>query len=108
LKLNPLTYFPSISDMPANATFDLAGSDTRWRACFPEAVWYDSSQRHWIGALLGHVPLLPTAEYALNAALISEGIYLSSRAGREFTAEEIRSRSVSTAIDPCTPQKVRK
>ena len=106
LRLNPLAYFASLSDMPFSATFDVKGANTRWHACDPETVWYDSSQKHWAGALLGHVPLLPTAEYGLNAALISEGIYLSSRAGKEFTAEEIRRESRSAAIDPYTPEKV--
>ncbi len=106
LRLEPFTYYSSLGDMPMSSTFDLKGSDTRWHACFPETAWYDSSQRHWIGALLGRVPLLPTAEYALNAALISEGIYLSSRQQRELTADEIRQQSQSTAIDPYTPEKV--
>jgi hypothetical protein len=30
--------------------------------------------------------------------LISEGIYLSDRLGREVTAEEVREHSVSTAV----------
>jgi len=106
LRLEPLTFFSSIADMPGSTTFDVAGSETRWKSCFPESIWYDSSQRHWVGALLGRVPLLPTADYALNAALISEGIYLSSRQGKELTAEEIRKQSVSKAIDPSTPEKV--
>jgi predicted dehydrogenase len=106
LKLEPLTFFSSMADMPASSSFDLAGSVARWRECFPETVWYESSQRHWVGALLERVSLLPTAEYALNTALVSEGIYLSSREERELTADEIREKSVSTAIDPFTPEKV--
>jgi hypothetical protein len=106
LRLDPLTYFSSLSDMPLSATFEVKGSDSRWHSCFPETIWYDSSQKHWAGALLGRVPLLPTVEYGLNAALISEGIYLSSKNQREFTAEEIRAQSKSTAIDPYTPEKV--
>lgn len=106
LKLSPLTYFSSVGDMPMTSTFDLDGSDIRWHSCFPESAWHDTSQVHWIGALLGAVPLLPTAEYALNAALISEGIYQSSRLGHEVSADEIRKLSVSTAIDPSTPEKV--
>ena len=43
--------------------------------------------------------LLPTAELALKTMLISEGIYLSSRLGREVTADEVREASVSTAVD---------
>ena len=105
LRLNPLTYFASLSDMPFSASFDVKGADSRWHACDPEIVWYDSSQKHWAGALLGRVPLLPTAEIGLNAALISEGIYLSSRTGRELTADEARTQSQSAAIDPYTPEK---
>jgi predicted dehydrogenase len=106
LRLDPLAFYSSIADMPASSTFDLKAVDTRWHSCFPETAWYDSSQRHWIGALLGRVELLPTAEIALNAALISEGIYQSARAGRELTVDEIRKASKSTSIDPYTPEKV--
>jgi hypothetical protein len=42
--------------------------------------------------------LLPTAELALNTMLISEGIYLSNRLGREVTASEVRDASQSTAV----------
>jgi predicted dehydrogenase len=106
LRLDPLTFFSRMGDMPASSTFDLKASDTRWHACLSETAWYDSSQRHWIGALLGRVPLLPTAEYALSAALISEGIYMSTRLGREVAVDDIRRQSQSTAIDPFTPEKV--
>lgn len=106
LRLNPLLYFSSLSDMPYSASFDTGGADSRWHSCFPETVWYDSSQKHWAGALLGRVPLLPTAEIGLNTALISEGIYQSSKAGRELTVDEIRTGSRSSAIDPYTPEKV--
>ena len=106
LRLTPLSYFSALGDMNMNATFEVGSADTRWHVCDPNTTWYDSSQRHWIGALLGRVPLLPTAEYALNASLISEGIYLSSRTGREMTADEIREQSASTAIDPFTPERV--
>ena len=105
LRLNPLRFFSSLADMPGAATFDLKSSDSRWHACLPETKWLDSSQRHWVGALLGRVPLLPSAAVALNTALISEGIYLSGQEGREVTAEEVRRRSVSTAIDPQTPER---
>jgi hypothetical protein len=59
---------------------------------------YDSAQHHWIAALQGRVDLLPTAELALNTMLISEGIYLSEKLGREVTADEVREASVSTAV----------
>jgi predicted dehydrogenase len=59
---------------------------------------YDSGQHHWIAALVGRVPLLPTAELALNTMLISEGIYLSEQLGREVTPPEVRQHSKSTAL----------
>ena len=58
----------------------------------------DGAQPHWVAALQGRVPLLPTAELALATMLISEGIYLSNKLGREVTAEEVRENSVSTAV----------
>jgi len=43
------------------------------------------------------VPLIPSAACALNTMLISEGIYLSERLGREVTAEDVLAHSISTA-----------
>jgi predicted dehydrogenase len=106
LKLNPLTYFHSVGDVAASATLDVKAADSRWHSCVKETEWFDSSQKHWVGVLLGKVEQIPTAEIALNTALISEGIYRSSKAGREVTAEEVRRESTSLAIDPYTPEKV--
>jgi hypothetical protein len=41
---------------------------------------------------------IDTASIALKTALISEGIYLSNRIGREVTPDEVREHSKSTAI----------
>ena len=106
IKLNPLTFFSGHSDVPGSTTFDLRNAKSRWHSCFPDTECCDSPQHHWIGALQGRVALLPTAEIALNTMLISEGIYMSSRLGREVTAEQVRTESLSTAIDPYTPEKV--
>ncbi len=106
IRLDPLTFFTTKSDLPLNATIDAKSADSRWHRCHSDTAWYDSSQNHWVGALLGRVPLLPTAEYALNTALISEGIYLSGSRGLEMTGDEIRQSSQSKAIDPFTPEKV--
>ena len=42
--------------------------------------------------------LLPTAEIALQTMLISEGIYLSSRLGREVSVDEVLEAGKSTAL----------
>lgn len=96
--LDPLSYHTTLADAPANVTFDAVGADWRWHQLHPELQHYDSPQRHWVAALRGAVELLPTAELALTTALISEGIYLSDRLGREVTADEVREQSISTAL----------
>ena len=100
LKLKPLTYYSTIADIEMNATFELDQADHRWHDCFSETAYYDGPQNHWVAALRGDVPLLPTAEIALNTMKISEGIYRSTRLGREVTAEEIERESASTALAP--------
>jgi len=98
VSLTPFAYFSTVADMEMDATFNLQSAETRWSSCFPDADAYKGPQQHWIAALQGRVPLLPTAELALKTMLISEGIYLSQQLGREVTAEEVEQRSESCAI----------
>jgi len=98
VRLAPFSFHTTTADIPADVAFDLAGADWREHQLRPTADAYDSPQRHWIAALQGRVPLLPTAEVALATMLISEGIYLSDRLGREVTAEEVKANSRSTAL----------
>jgi len=98
VQLSPFSYFNTTGDMNMNATFELGPADTRWHSCIPNTDAYDSPQAHWVAALQGRVPLLPTAELALATMKISEGIYLSQRLGREVTAKEIEKLSKRTAI----------
>lgn len=98
LRLEPFSFHTTLHDMEMDATFLLESTDWRWHQLYPETSAYDSAQHHWIAALQGRVDLLPTAEAALATMLISEGIYLSDRLGREVTADEVREHSVSTAL----------
>jgi predicted dehydrogenase len=52
---------------------------------------YDSPQTHWVRVLQSEVPLMPTAQVALNMILIAEGIYRSVEMGREITVDELRT-----------------
>jgi predicted dehydrogenase len=99
LRLDPLSFHSTEEDVETNWTFEAGGTNWRWHQLDPMLAHYDSSQRHWKAALLGLVPLLPTAEIALKTMLISEGIYLSGRLGREVTREEIESLATSTALN---------
>jgi len=98
VRLDPFGYFANIGDLDMNASVDL--DNFQWRQhnvrCIGDV--YDSPQHHWVAALEGRVELLPTAEVALNTILISEGIYLSEKLGREVTALEVREMSQSLAV----------
>jgi predicted dehydrogenase len=98
VRLDPFGFFHSLGHLDMNATADLERFMFRVHNVQGVGDEYDSAQHHWIAALQGRVELLPTAELALNTMLISEGIYLSERLGREADAEEIRASSVSTAV----------
>ena len=98
IRLDPFSYHTTFEDVEGSMTFDLNQTDWRWHQLNATEDAYDSSQDHWIAALQGRVPLLPTAEIALATMLISEGIYLSDRLGREVTADEVLKNSKSTAV----------
>jgi len=99
LRLDPFGYFRSVGDLDLDSTANLDGFDWRLHNVQEIRDVYDGHQEHWVAALQGRVELLPTAELALNTMLISEGIYLSDRLGREVTADEVRASSQSTAIE---------
>ncbi len=96
--LSPFSFHRSVGDLDLNATVDLNAARFRWNSIRGEAPLYGNSQQHWIAALQGKVKLRPTAEIALNTMLISEGIYLSEKQGREVTADEVKESSVSKAL----------
>ena len=95
VRLEPFGYYHNIGDLAINSTMDLEQIAYRWKNVHEGGDGYDSAGHHWVAALQGRVELLPSAELALNTMLISEGMYLSDKLGREVTAEEVRERSVS-------------
>jgi len=101
VRLQPLSFHSTLADVDQDGAFDLNYADYRWHKLVetePNYDAYDGSQHHWIAAQQGRVPLLPTAELALQTMLISEGIYLSDRLGREVAAEEVKAQSKSSAV----------
>jgi predicted dehydrogenase len=99
VRLDPFGYFRSLGDIDLDSTADMGAFSWRLHTVRADGDAYDSPQHHWVAVQQGRVPLLPTAEIALNTMLISEGIYLSSARGEEVTAEEIRAASKSTALN---------
>lgn len=98
IRLEPFGFYQNIGDLQVDSTVNLDSFDWRVHALRENADAYDHPQQHWVAALQGRVELLPIAEIALNTMLISEGIYLSDKLGREVTAEEVKAASQSTAI----------
>ncbi len=98
VRLSPFGFYQNVGNLELKSTADLGSARFRWSNVQGDHAFYASSQAHWIAALQSTVPLLPTAEIALNTMLVSEGIYLSEERGREVTAEEVLEASVSTAI----------
>lgn len=96
--LAPFSYHTTACDLDLNCTVNLDEMDGRWNQLKDNYDAYQSSQHHWIAALQGRVELLPTSHIALQTMLISEGIYLSDRLGREVSFDEIVEHSASTAI----------
>ena len=98
IRLQPFSFHTTMDDIATDSTFDVKGACNRWKDLGEDQDAYDGSQPHWIAALQGRVPLLPTAEVALETMLVSEGIYLSDRLGREVTADEVAHMSKSSAV----------
>ena len=100
IRLQPFGFFKSIGHLDVDGTVDLEAARRRFDQVRGDAGAYANSAAHWIAALSGRVPLLPTADLALRTMLVMEGMYLSAKLEREVTAEEVESQSVSTAIEP--------
>lgn len=98
VRLNPFGFYRNIGDLQLDSTVNMDAAAFRWNNLRENADAYESPQQHWVAALQGRVPLLPTAELALNTMLISEGIYLSNELGREVTADEVGRKSQSSAV----------
>lgn len=98
IRLKPFGFFHMLGEMQVDSKIDLDSAAYRWANVHQIGNVYDGPQPHWIAALQGRVELLPTAEIALNTMLISEGIYLSEKLGREVSAAEVLENSVSTAV----------
>ncbi len=67
----------------------------------PQLALYDDNQVHWAAYLRGDLTdetRIDSPYLAMQTALLSEGIFISSDLGRSVTADEIRELSKSTAV----------
>lgn len=65
----------------------------------PTARFYADDQANWVAYLAGDIKeRIDTPRLALQTMLVSEGIFLSGKLGREVTSDEIETLSESTAM----------
>ena len=98
IRLDPWCYFSNLGDLDLNTTVDFDDYNWRLHSIRENPDAYENAQTHWVAAMQGRVEMYPAVSYALNHMLISEGIFLSSKLGREVTAEEVKKTSKSTAV----------
>ncbi len=98
LRFDPLSYHTTQNDIEIDCSPLVDSVDSRWHSTESDQDAYDNSQRHWIAALQQRVPLIATAQIALQTMLISEGIYQSAKLGRELSCEEVIQNSRSSAV----------
>jgi predicted dehydrogenase len=95
IRLDPFSYHYTKHDVIFNAAIDEGDLNYRSSTVYPERNFYRNSQAHWIAALRGDCPLLPTAGIALNTQLIQDSLYLSSSLGRQVSTDEVIAASKS-------------
>jgi len=93
-----LKYFSDIEGYPAVTTLNIGTEQYRCSQSEPSFWMYQNSQAHWVGVLRGECEPIDTPHIALQTMLISEGIFLSHKLGREVTADEIPELCKSNAI----------
>ena len=93
-----LTYYNEISGYPVTTSIDINAEQYRRRKIDPTLELYENPQTVWVAAMRGQCPWPETTKIALNTMLISEGIFMSGKLGREVTYDEIVNNSESLAI----------
>ena len=96
---NVVNFFSEIEGYPATTSLDIRAEAYRKRKVNPAAMQaFENSQTQWVGVLRGDFEPIDTAYIALQTMLISEGIFLSGRLGREVSADEIPELCKSIAM----------
>ena len=93
-----IKYYSQIEGYPAESVLNVGAEDYYQFRHNPQRIYYENTQAHWVAALRGEIEQIDTPQIALQTMLISEGIFLSDKLGREVTADEIPELSKSLAI----------
>lgn len=85
LRLNPLTLFTEIAGIQVDQPLDIEAYKRRRQSVDKYVDAYENSQKNFVYAQLGRIPLLDTASVALKVAQITDALYRSAESGKEIT-----------------------
>ena len=94
-----LMFFTQKDNKPADIDLKPYDNDLFNESIGPVQKYYEDDQAHWIAYLAGDLKeRIDTPWLALQTMLVSEGIFLSGKLGRDITVDEIESLSQSSAM----------
>jgi len=89
-----LTYYGDDNGRIYHTDLECAYNENMEELANPKMAVYNDNQRQWLAILNDEVTeetRIPSPIIAMNTALISDGLFLSSALGRSVTADEIKS-----------------
>ncbi len=84
LRLNPLTLFTEVAGIQVDHPLDPEGYKKHRQSVDSYEEGYGGSQKNFVWAQLGRVPLLDSASIALKVAQITDAMYRSAEQGQEI------------------------
>ncbi|MGN1141554.1 MAG: Gfo/Idh/MocA family protein [Oliverpabstia sp.] len=96
-----LEFFGYEEGQMVQKTIDCQSNGRREVLVNPSIALFNDNQVHWAAYVRGDLDdstRIDSPYLAMQTALLSEGIFISSALGRSVTADEIRAMSVSTAV----------
>ena len=87
LRLNPLTLFTEVAGMQVDQPLDPESYRNHRKSVDEYEEGYGNSQKNFVWAQLGRVPLLDSASIALKVAQITDAMYRSAEQGQEIKVD---------------------
>jgi hypothetical protein len=88
LRLNPLTLFTEVAGIQVDQPLDPENYIKHRKSVDSNDEGYTSSQKNFVWAQLGRVPLIDSASIALKVSHITSAMYRSAELGREVSMSE--------------------
>ena len=85
LRLNPLTLLTEVAGIQVDHPLDPEGFKRHRQSVDSNDAGYEGSQKNFVWAQLGRVPLLDSASIALKVAQITDAMYHSAEMGKEVS-----------------------